>query len=363
MGSDAGAGGFHGIFLVAPRSLGDESMKRCPTGNPSMTLMTPHPMTRALTACFVLSLTTVSCGDSASTTMSTVAMGGSATTVAEGGTAGSVASGGANTGGDAAMANAGMGGAAEAGGSSALGGMSNAGGMGGMARGGQGGSGEPEVPEDVPDGYELVYSEDFSVASAVDDFLFANPGDWAHSGEEGGFLETTGASYGPPQASPHTVAILDSLVLSSFVMDVELWQTSGDGDAHRDMCVFFNFESPSRFYYAHISTQHDGVAHNLHIVSDADRTAISATFTDGYDWGRDEWKPFRVIRDAALGTMSIIDLDSDTTVLSATDTTFASGYIGFGSFDNTGRIGSVSIWAPESSQVPADFGAPFAPLE
>jgi hypothetical protein len=33
--------------------------------------------------------------------------------------------------------------------------------------------------------------------------------------------------------------------------------------------------------------------------------------------------------------------------MTATDKTFGWGYVGFGTFDDTGRVSNVKIWAPE----------------
>lgn len=217
------------------------------------------------------------------------------------------------------------------------------------------------VPEGLPEGYTLQYEQTFDTAASADDFIFANPTQWFY--DPTGFIGFTGAGYAPPQASPHSIGLIKDLKFSSFVMDVELLQTSPDGDGHRDMAIIWNFVSESEYYYAHISTAHDGVAHNIHIVNNADRTAITDTYTDGYDWGRDVWQTFRVIRDVNTGVMEVYDLKTpDSPILTANDTTFTDGYIGLGSFDNTGQVGSVKIWAADSTQETITLGDPWAPL-
>ena len=223
------------------------------------------------------------------------------------------------------------------------------------------------TPPEIPADYELVYSQDFSTPAALEDFVFANPGEWAYvaaaSDEGRPYLELRASSYTPPQASPHALALLDGLRVSSFVLELELLQTSADGDAHRDMCVVFGFADPSAFYYAHISTQHDAVAHNLHIVDHADRRAITTAHSEGYAWGRDQWQRIRVTRDAASGRVLVLDLaHPEAPLLEASDTTFDAGHIGFGSFDNTGQIASVKLWAPSSEAATLELDAPWARL-
>lgn len=232
------------------------------------------------------------------------------------------------------------------------------GGAGGQASGGGGGQPSGETPpEGVPESYRLVYAQSFAEASSLGELVFANPSEWRH--HDDGYLESTGFSYTPMYRSPFSVAIVKAVKVSSFVMDVELLQTSPDGDAHRDMCLMWSFVGPSQFYYAHVSTAHDAVAHNIHIVNNADRSAISDSFTPGYDWGRNVWKRIRVVRDAGSGSMSVFDLDApNEAILSASDTTFTEGYVGFGSFDNTGRVRNLKVWAADATPGNPDFFSP-----
>jgi hypothetical protein len=266
---------------------------------------------------------------------------------------------GANSGGS--VATAGSGGAAVTGGAGAGGagtaGQSAGGSAGANAGAGAGGTNPEQPPEGVPADYELVYSQTFAEPASMGDLVFANPTQWKH--DASGFIASTGASYTPPYRSPFSVAIVKSIQVTSFVMDAEMLQTSPDGDGHRDMVFIWNFLNDSQFYYAHISTAHDGVAHNILIVDNADRKAISATFSSGYDWGRDVWKKLRLVRDVASGAMAIYDLEKPTeAILTASDKTFTDGYVGFGSFDNSGQVRNVKVWAATSTPGAPDFFSP-----
>lgn len=300
----------------------------------------------------------LACGSSApSDSMSSVGSSSSGSSALGGGQAAAAGVGGSDSGGTA-QAQAGSAGTAVtaggSGGQAAAGAAGSSAGSspGGSASGGSGGSEQP--PEGVPAGYKLVYSQTFAEPASLADLVFANPTQWKH--DAAGFVASTGASYAPPFRSPFSVAIIKAIKVTSFVMDAEMLQTSPDGDAHRDMVFIWNFLSPSKFYYSHISTAHDGVAHNILIVSDADRKAISMTFSAGYDWGRNVWKKLRVVRDAESGAMSVFDLDAPTqAILTANDKTFTDGYVGFGSFDNSGQVRNVKVWAATSTPGAPDF--------
>ena len=212
-------------------------------------------------------------------------------------------------------------------------------------------------PPGLPPGYTLQFEDTFADPSGMDQLLFANPMDWAHVAMDGGYAEWTGFSYGPPQYSPHSVAIVKSAKFSSFVLTVEIMQTSMTG-GHRDACIFWNMVSPSEFYYAHVGQAHDGASHNIHIVNNAGRTPITIFFTDGFDWGTDEWKLIRVVRDAVTGTMEVYGGADTMPMLTASDTTFTDGYLGIGAFDDTGRVRNLRVWAQNSTLELAPFFMP-----
>jgi len=284
-----------------------------------------------------------------------------ASSTGSGGSPGGGAGGSTSNGGGTAAGGAPAGGSGGATGGQAGGGQTSAGGAagtggtaggGGVASAGASGSGGAP-PEGVPEGYTLQFEESFATPESLAKLVFANPDDWAHVAEGGGYLESTGFSYTPPTYSPRSVALLAGAMFGSFVLEVEIWQTSMTG-GHRDNCIFWGMTSPSSFYYAHIGQMHDGASHNIHIVNESDRTPITETFDDGFDWGMD-WQLIRVVRDAQTGSMAVYGNGAAEPMLTATDTTLGEGYIGFGAFDDTGRVRNVKIWAPSATLQSAGF--------
>ena len=69
--------------------------------------------------------------------------------------------------------------------------------------------------------------------------------------------------------------------------------------------------------------------------------------TDGADWGEQgSWHTIRIVRETASGLIQVYFDDMDTPIMETHDTHFDWGYIGFGSFDDTGKIDNIKIWAP-----------------
>ena len=207
------------------------------------------------------------------------------------------------------------------------------------------GAGAIQAQSGVPDGYELVYSQDFADASALDDFTFSDKRAWKYGSEGGrGYLDLAGGSkYKPKHRSPLNIALIDDLLLADFVMEAEAWQT-GREYGHRDLSLFFGFEAPNRYYYAHLATAPDERAHNIFLVDNADRAPMGAIPDEGVDWGKG-WKQVRVER--RDGTLRVyFDGENEPTVSTDRDP-LGWGRVGFGSFDDSGRFSKVRIWAPE----------------
>lgn len=199
----------------------------------------------------------------------------------------------------------------------------------------------------IPKDYKLVYEQSFDKAGAIEDFAFTQSNKWIMSeGKKGKGLEFTGISeYQPTFRSPHTLGFIKNLVAGSFVLEVDLLQT-GKEYGHRDMCIAFGLQDPAHFYYAHMATKMDDNAHQIMLVNGAPRTKISSFTTEGVEWGEGTtWHRIRVERNIEDGSIKVFF--DGTLIEEAKDKTFGEGYIGFGSFDDSGKIDNIKIWAKD----------------
>ena len=209
-------------------------------------------------------------------------------------------------------------------------------------------------PEHVPAGFQLVYESSFDTPDAVDAFVFTDPDAWRYAKTEdnNGYLELHQQSaYEPTHRSPLNIALIKVGRVESFVLEVDLMQ-HGREYGHRDMCVFFGFNDPEHFYYTHMATKADNNAHQIMVVNGAPRTPITAERTAGADWGNNAWRYIRVVRDASTGQIAVYFNDMDKPAQVATDKTFQSGYVGFGSFDDVGRVDNIRLWAESIGDQP-----------
>lgn len=216
-----------------------------------------------------------------------------------------------------------------------------------------------DKPGNLPDGYRLLYEQDFKSAAALKEFVFSDPKAWKFSGsEDNGSLELAGKSnYAPKHRSPLNIALIANRGFGDFVLEAEL-QSTVKPYGHQDMCLFFGFTGTNQFYYTHLAVAADPHAHNIFIVTNAARLAIARETTKGVTWGEGQWHKVRIERRTADGTIKVFFDDHARPIMVAEEKTLTRGAIGFGSFDDKGRIRRIRVWGPEVSEGKTDFFQP-----
>ena len=213
----------------------------------------------------------------------------------------------------------------------------------------------------VPNDYRLLYHQDFQKPGTIRDFAFTDATAWrmAQDGTNTS-LELFGKSkYEPKHRSPFNIALLADRKFGDFTLDVKL-QSTIKPYPHQDMCLFFGFAATNRYYYTHIAARPDPIkaeshAHDIFIVNDAPRLAVAETISPGVVWGEKTWHQLRVERRLADGAIKIYFDDLTKPIMVGHDKTFGAGYIGFGSFDDTGKIDEIRIYGPTSGTKKTSF--------
>jgi hypothetical protein len=205
------------------------------------------------------------------------------------------------------------------------------------------------LPPGVPAGYKLLLDESFASAGSTMAILAGNPPDWTHSDQDGGYLQYGGVGYAPPNPPVPddftSFALLRAMKFGSFVLEVELMQRSQLTGVPVDMCIVFGIKSEIELYFAHMAQGHTDRFHNIVIINNAPRRSITKTDNGGVRWGTNQWHKVRLVRDVATGNIAVyMDGDLAAPILTATDTTFTDGYVGFGTHEDSGRIRNLKIW-------------------
>jgi len=191
-------------------------------------------------------------------------------------------------------------------------------------------------------GLPLLFETDFSKNISINDFECTDFAAWRINAKTEA-LELFGESqYEPKVRSPKNIAILKDYKVGDFVLELDLKQT-GREYGHRDMCLFFGIKDPSNFYYVHLASKADDHAHSIFLVNDVPRKSIAMERTDGISWGID-WHHVKIVRTIEDGKIEVYFDDMEKPIMQAKDQHFGFGYVGFGSFDDTGMIDNIRIY-------------------
>jgi hypothetical protein len=210
-------------------------------------------------------------------------------------------------------------------------------------------------------GTKLLYSQDFSKPESIRDFEFPNDLMWkrlATGGKGGpadGCLDTSGpGAYRPKLPLPRTIALLSDRVFGDFVLEADLMYTGREYN-QSDMCIFFGFNGPTRYYFCHLAPVPSPKAHAVHVVKDRPYARVPQKTIRPAPWKAGTWHKVRLTRTVADGMIKVYFDDMSTPIIIAKDRTYTSGYIGFGSYDDRGRIDNIKIWGPKMTRKNSAF--------
>jgi hypothetical protein len=183
----------------------------------------------------------------------------------------------------------------------------------------------------------------------ADNWAPITAGKWRFPGTEAILAEAGTERPGPRRPFEYAVLSAGS-EFGSVRIEGEVQLDSALDDSARDAIIVFGYRSDAEFYYVHLSTANMSYPHNgIFIVNNADRRRID----DQWDASRKKgaapaitdkrWHRVRVLHCADLGTIAVYLDGSRIPLMTATDTSFNSGRVGFGSFDNTARLRNLSL--------------------
>ncbi len=182
----------------------------------------------------------------------------------------------------------------------------------------------------------LVFEDDFE--TGADRWQPTDPEAWKITETDGGkvYNQFKNSKYRAPHRSPYNISLVKDVSLGDFVLTVKVQSTNSGAGAHRDMCLFFNYQDSAHFYYVHLGMRPDPHSSQIMIVNDAPRVMITNNKSPGIPWD-DAWHNVKIVRRVSDGTIEIYFDDMNKPVMTAVDKTFVRGQVGIGSFDDNGN--------------------------
>ena len=203
----------------------------------------------------------------------------------------------------------------------------------------------PERKQVVLDGkqLELKFSDDFE--SGFERWTTTDPKNWklnteGKSGQSFGLIERF-SKYKPAVRSPHNLALIKDLKLDDFVFTFDVRNPKDTGN-HRDCCVFFGYQNPKQFYYAHLGKKPDQASGQIMIVNEKPRAPLTEN-KDQIRW-TDNWHKIKVTRNSDNGEIKIYFDNMTSPCMQIKDKTFGKGQFGIGSFDDINHFDNVRVY-------------------
>ncbi len=165
--------------------------------------------------------------------------------------------------------------------------------------------------------------------------------------ERGGVLQLLRAAQSEPGKvrRPVTTAMVKGQRWSDFTLTVDLKCTTEVATRGRDLVIVLCYRDPFNLYYVHLSNEQTG-AHNVimkvHDAAPEGRRTIHRDQAPGLLIDR-EYHRVQVDYRGATGEITVYVDDMWRPHLTATDTQFAGGLVGLGSFNDTGFFDNLRI--------------------
>ena len=206
---------------------------------------------------------------------------------------------------------------------------------------------EPVEPPPTP---SCEFDQSETDLMAAENWAPRTPSKWDLPGDQI-ILKEAGDNPNDGIRRPFEYAILDGRDFGSVQIDANVRLDAPSSVNNRDIIIVFGWQSDTEYYYAHVSQDNTIYAHNgIFKVDGKDRERIDHQW-DGAIGAPpaitdEEWHDVRVTHCAGTGEIAVWVDGDDTPLMTATDTTFDGGRIGFGSFDNTGRMRDLVVSVP-----------------
>lgn len=186
-------------------------------------------------------------------------------------------------------------------------------------------------------------------AMSASDWAPKTPSKWRFPGDQVILAQAGDEPSGPRR--PYEYAVLKKgPAWKSVQIDAEVRLDTPVEITNRDVILLFGFNDDLHYSYAHLSTSNDIYPHNgIFTVNNADRLRED----DQWDAYRSRgappaitdaaWHKVRVKHCGDTGETAVYVDGAKQPLITAVDTTFPSGRVGFGSFDNIGRIRDLTV--------------------
>jgi hypothetical protein len=197
----------------------------------------------------------------------------------------------------------------------------------------------------------LVGADDDQSSSVETDFSdgfgpweYLDSGEWTLTEEDGNPVAglVAAGTQRPPVRRPTAYCLLTGQVWEDVQITLRAKTLEEESVVNRDICIIFGYVDDTHYYYTHISSNSDDKFHNIIMkVSGTERQTIDLETLPEARLGND-WHTIRVTHEAS-GSIKVFVDDLEAPLMTAQDTDYCAGSVGFGSFDDRALFDDVSV--------------------
>ena len=170
---------------------------------------------------------------------------------------------------------------------------------------------------------------------------------WRFPGNEVVLSKTGPARPGPRRPNEYAT-VTKGPSFGNVTVDAQVRLDTPVSQKDRDVVIVFGHQSDTKFYYVHLSSDNKIYPHNgIFLVDNADRLRIDDQWNGSVGAPPAitdmKWHKVRVTHCVDTGSIAVFVDGQSQPLMTATNSVLKSGRVGFGSFDNIGRISDLRI--------------------
>lgn len=184
---------------------------------------------------------------------------------------------------------------------------------------------------------------------------YLDSGQWLIAQEQGNAIARLDqpGDQRPPVRRPTAYCMLGEQVWEDMQITLRAKTLEPDSVVNRDICIIFGYVDDTHFYYTHISSNSDDRFHNIIMkVKGSKRETIDLEVSPEARLTSD-WHTIRVEHDKSGAIRVFVD-NLESPLMTARDTDYPAGSVGFGSFDDRALFDDVVVTGHRLKPVEAE---------
>jgi hypothetical protein len=201
--------------------------------------------------------------------------------------------------------------------------------------------------QQLPEGYILQYQQSFNGSKSLSDFRVENPEAWGIFNAGGNFyLHFKDLPHqGLPSMRPENIAFINNHIFGDFILEAQVMPVT-DSNGFGEICLFVGLKDLSNYYCIQLADRCDSLHHGIYVVKKSVIRKLTGSDAHPVSWEPGKWQRIRVERNIVKRTILVYFGDANQPVLQCKDYELVMGSVGFGSFNGSGKIDNIRIWAP-----------------